>query len=95
MAHSTEDDIRILPKLEFHAHLNGCVRLSTLKELAVARSIETPVPDVIDLEGAFTLFPILHSVLDNPEAIYRVATEVIEDFAAQNTIYIELRTVRP
>ncbi len=28
-----------LPKSELHAHLNGCVRLSTLKELAVAANL--------------------------------------------------------
>jgi adenosine deaminase len=46
------------------------------------------------LQAAFELFPVLHAVLDNPEAVYRITTEVIEDFEAQNTVYLELRTVR-
>ena len=43
-----------LPKIELHAHLNGCVRESTLLELARLRNLD---PDVMKLasRGATTL----------------------------------------
>jgi adenosine deaminase len=31
-----------IPKAELHAHLNGCVRETTLFELAAARGVELP-----------------------------------------------------
>ena len=44
-----------LPKVELHAHLNGCVRESTLLELARLRNLD---PDVMKLasRGAAVCF---------------------------------------
>lgn len=34
-----QEFLRLLPKVELHAHLNGCIRESTLKELAAERGV--------------------------------------------------------
>jgi len=36
-------DFRPLPKLELHCHLDGCLRLETAREIALATGM--PVPD--------------------------------------------------
>lgn len=45
------------------------------------------------MSDAFQIFALTHSVVTQPSVVYRVATEVIEDFAADGVVYLELRTV--
>ena len=40
----------------------------------------------------FEMFDIIHKAVSTMPAVTRVATEVIEDFAADNVAYCELRT---
>ncbi|KAJ0983202.1 hypothetical protein J5N97_011457 [Dioscorea zingiberensis] len=87
---------RELPKIELHAHLNGCVRDSTLLELAKLLGA-TDVEDVIlkkgrSLKECFQLFDLYHILTTDHAILTRITQEVIEDFASENVVYLELRT---
>jgi len=93
---------RALPKVELHAHLNGSIRASTLLELAYEHSKNGVVcyPDLEfiikkdrrSLPETFQLFHLIRLVTTDYHVITRITQEVIEDFAAENIIYVELRT---
>lgn len=93
---------RSLPKVELHAHLNGSIRSSTLLELAAGLTkkglIDLPGVQAIILKGdrslaeCFELFDLIHLLTTDHKTITRITKEVIEDFAAENVIYLELRT---
>ncbi|SPQ99199.1 unnamed protein product (mitochondrion) [Plasmodiophora brassicae] len=76
-----------LPKVELHAHLHGCVRRETLAEWA-GRSVS----DVQGLDGAFAVFPLIHATVSDLARLRRVVIEAIEDFHADNVVYLELRS---
>ena len=44
------------------------------------------------LSECFHLFDLIHRVTTDHATITRIATEVVEDLAADNVIYAELRT---
>ncbi|KAK7264500.1 hypothetical protein RJT34_32109 [Clitoria ternatea] len=91
-----------MPKLELHAHLNGSISDSTLLELA------RPLGDhgVIDfsqvehvilkndrsLSEVFKLFDLIHILTTDHKSVTRITKEVVEDFASENVVYLELRT---
>lgn len=37
-----------IPKIELHAHLNGCVRIATLRELAISKNLDQ-IPSIADV----------------------------------------------
>eukprot|EP00850_Spirogloea_muscicola_P002263 SM000008S22352 [mRNA] locus=s8:1203573:1214035:+ [translate_table: standard] len=88
-----------LPKIELHAHLNGSIRDSTIRDLA-SRCSEPFADDAHkltkrgdrSLAECFKLFDLIHKLTTNHEIITRIAQEVVEDFAADNVIYLEIRT---
>lgn len=91
-----------MPKVELHAHLNGSIRHSTLLELAQALG-EKGVVDFSELEHVilkkdrslrevFELFDLIHHITTDHMTVTRITKEVIEDFAAENVVYLELRT---
>ncbi|XP_027356761.1 adenosine deaminase-like protein isoform X2 [Abrus precatorius] len=93
-----------MPKIELHAHLNGSIRDSTLLELAKDLGQKgvikfSQVEDVIlkyaanrSLTEVFKLFDLIHILTTNHDTVTRITREVIEDFASDNVIYLELRT---
>ncbi|GJP49174.1 hypothetical protein CLOM_g8418 [Closterium sp. NIES-68] len=91
-----------LPKVELHAHLNGSIRDSTIRELAEKRQAEAPLvaEDALRLTNkgqrslaeCFKLFAVIHSLTTDHTTITRITHEVVEDFAADNVCYLELRT---
>ncbi|GJY63856.1 adenosine deaminase-like protein [Tanacetum coccineum] len=94
--------VRNLPKIELHAHLNGSIRNSTLLELARVLGergtiVFSDFEHVIrkndrSLREVFKLFDLIHIVTTDHKTITRVTKEVVEDFAAENVVYLELRT---
>lgn len=94
--------VRNLPKIELHAHLNGSIRNSTLLELArelgekgtiIFSDFEYVIrKDDRSLCEVFKLFDLIHIVTTDHKTITRITKEVVEDFAAENVVYLELRT---
>jgi len=82
-----------LPKIELHAHLNGSFRETTLKSLYEEKYQRTlQLPQTRTTEDCFNIFALIHRLVDNVKAIKKITSEVIEDFAAENVVYLELRT---
>ena len=99
----TRETIRRMPKPELHVHLDGSLRPATLLELAAEQKVALPTTDVgalgryLHVSDARNLmdylarFEITLSVLQTPEALERVAYELVEDGAADGVRYMEIR----
>jgi adenosine deaminase len=96
--------IRRLPKAEIHCHLDGCLRPRTVLELADAQGIKLPtrkLPQLTrvlqagkrtrNLADYLKIFDITLSVMQERDALYRVAYELAEDAAAENIRHLEVR----
>ena len=93
------------PKALLHDHLDGGLRPATVLELAEQTGYDNlPVTDVDALATWFRtaahsgslvryLEPFAHTVgvMQTPAALYRVAYECVEDLAADNVVYAEVR----
>jgi adenosine deaminase len=99
----TRELIARLPKAELHVHFDGSLRPETIIDLAQAEGITVPhsdpealraymlVDDARDLEEYLQRFAVTIALLQTPEAIERVAYEMVEDAAADNLRYLEVR----
>jgi adenosine deaminase len=93
-------DLRSLPKLELHCHLDGCVRLETAREIALATGLPVPpslrqalvAPEVcLDLADYIRRIDFALELMQRPEDLFRVAEELVESWASENVIYGEAR----
>lgn len=95
--------LEAMPKTELHLHLDGSLLIGTALELARSRGIDAPTTwggmfdvlvapmpcrDQAELLRAFDL-PI--ALLQDAEALERVARELVETKAADNVRYVEIR----
>jgi adenosine deaminase len=93
-------NFRKLPKIELHCHLDGSVRVATVRELGAAMGLALPTP----LESALVAPEICHDLADyirridlalevmqHREHLQRIARELVEDFSADGVIYGEVR----
>jgi len=98
------DVIRKLPKAELHCHLDGSVRPRTVLELARGQGVELPttnLPKLTRLMQAgkrtrnlgdyLRIFDLTLAVMQQKEALYRTAYELVEDCAAENVRHLEVR----
>ena len=92
-----------MPKTELHLHLDGSLRVDTAIELARTRGVDAPTTvdgmraalvapercrDQAELLRAFDL-PI--ALMQDAEALERIAAELVESKAAENVRYVEIR----
>jgi adenosine deaminase len=99
----TRELIGRLPKAELHVHLDGSLRPATMVDLARRNKQKLPatdpeqlrrymrVDDAANLEDYLRRFDITIPLLQTPEAIERVAYEMVEDAARDNVRYLEVR----
>jgi adenosine deaminase len=101
----TQAFLKSLPKTDLHVHLDGSLRVETILELADKYKVKLPADNAEALrnhviktpENCKSLpeyleaFDVTCSVLQDPEALTRVAYELAEDCAAENVRYFEVR----
>ena len=101
----TLDEIRVVPKVLLHDHLDGGLRPSTIIELADQAGYHgLPSTDVTELTRWMTgvaqrgklelyleAFQHTVGVMQTREALIRVAAECAEDLAADGVVYAEVR----
>ncbi len=92
-----------LPKVDLHRHLEGSLRLRTLLEVGRAHGLSLPntnrLRELVQIgdEEPFTFenflskFQTLRLFYRSPEIIARLTREAVEDAAADNVRYLELR----
>ncbi len=95
--------IEAMPKAELHLHLDGSLRIDTALELARTRGVDAPhswtgmfaalvaperCRDQAELLRAFDL-PI--ALMQDAEALERIAAELVETKARDNVRYVEIR----
>ena len=92
-----------LPKAELHVHLDGSLRPETLIELAQSASVNLPSKDPVevarfmkadsvrDLTEYLERFALTIAVLQTPEALERVAYEMVVDASADGVRHLEVR----
>jgi adenosine deaminase len=97
------DLLRALPKTDLHVHLDGSLRLGTLIELAKGGGVDLPseteagMTELVFKERYGSLVEYLHgfqytcAVLQDTEALERVAYELAWDNIDEGVRYIEVR----
>lgn len=97
-------DIKKLPKIELHCHLDGSVRPETVLDIANKEGITLPTYDIEEirnnmiapmdcecLDEYLQRFDLPNKVMQSKESLSRVAYELLEDSAKDNIRYIEIR----
>ena len=100
----TRDLLHKLPKVELHCHLDGCLRIPTIIDLAQRNKVGLPSTDEEQLRNILSVgkkrgtlkdyirrFDITLSVMQTPKSLTRTAYELAEDAASENVRYIEIR----
>ncbi len=99
-----EEQLRNLPKVSLHDHLDGSLRPSTLVELAAEIGHELPTQDPEELAETFSrnansgslekyleAFSHTTAVMQTAANLRRVAKEYVEDLGADGIVYAEVR----
>jgi len=96
-------DLRKMPKVELHVHLDGSMRLKTIKDLASKLPEETAFPKGFGFKKAvtppqrctlpeyLTAFEVTVAVLQTAAGLERAAYELCQDVAKENVQYLEVR----
>lgn len=100
----TIDQIKKMPKIELHLHLDGSVLPQTLIELAAIQGKQLPYTSLeeltshmrapescLDLNEYLRTFDVVLPYLQTVEALERVAYEIVEQCADDHVSYVEVR----
>ena len=100
----TDRDLRNMPKVELHRHLDGSVRFDTLLDIARKHNLDlgTKNPEELyrqskileplkDLDTALKAFSTIQKVLCSYDAVKQIACENVEDAFRDGCVLAELR----
>jgi adenosine deaminase len=103
-ASDVDIDIRSLPKVSLHDHLDGGLRPATIIELAAEAGHQLPSTDPValgewflesadsgSLERYLETFDHTVAVMQTKEGLFRIAKEFVEDLADDGVVYGEVR----
>jgi adenosine deaminase len=83
------------PLADLHRHLDGSLRQQTLDELAASAGVgpwsALRFSPAMGLDAALACFEKTLSVLQRPDAVQRVASEICDDAAADGVTTLEIR----
>jgi adenosine deaminase len=95
--------LQAMPKAELHLHLDGSLRIDTAIDIARSRGVDAPT-DWIGMSGALIgempgtsqaellkRFDLPIALMQDAEALERIAYELVELKAADNVRYVEIR----
>lgn len=105
MENTAIDYFKLWPKIDLHRHLEGAMRINTIRDLAVAAKLHLPYEDTDAFSALFMVTPDdersltkfiskftwLRKLISDREVLARITFEAIEDAALDNVKYLELR----
>ena len=89
-------DLKVLPKVELHLHLDGSIRLKTASELTgknieEVKNLMIAKEKCLDLNEYLTKFNLANEIMQSKENLTRIAQELVKDLKDDNVIYAEVR----
>jgi adenosine deaminase len=104
IASASTAELRELPKVDLHRHLEGSLRLSSLQEIAIDTDIDLPTTqnelqplvqmvagDSRDPQTFLAKFKVIRQFFRSSEIIQRLVREAVEDAALDGVKLLELR----
>jgi adenosine deaminase len=102
------EKIKKLPKIDLHRHLDGSVRVETVRDAATKHNFTLPTTDLRKLKRLVQVSPecsslteflkafeFFYDFLKYPDVVERIAFESCEDARKENIRYLELRFAPP
>lgn len=89
-------DVKTLPKIELHLHLEGAATPSFIKDLAAKKNKD--LSKIFNSEGAYkfsnftdflSVYEIATEVLETPDDFYNLTKHVLEECVKNNVVYLE------